>query len=74
MDIRERNGMIWALLDYSNLYYDVQNLETAPESEYRALSYKEREMDQSNALRSVEKLQQSIEEVNIDSYTPSGGG
>lgn len=74
MDIRERNGAVWALLDYSNLYYDVQNLETAPESEYRSVSYKERERDQSGALRSAEKLQQAIEEVNIDSYTPSGGG
>lgn len=74
MDIRERDGKVWALLDYSNLYYDVQNLETAPESEYRALSYKEREKDQDEALRFMEMLQKTKEEVNIDEYTPSGGG
>ncbi len=74
MDIREREGAVWALLDYTNLYYDVRNLEPAPESEYRSVSYKETEKDQSIVLQSVEQLQKVVEEVNIDSYTPSGGG
>ncbi len=74
MDVRERHGAVWALLDYTNLYYDIRNLEPAPESEYRSVSYKETEKDQSLAFKSVEQLQKVVEEVNIDSYTPSGGG
>lgn len=74
MDIRERDGEVWALLDLTNLYYDVRFLEPAPESEYRPVSYKETEKDQADMLKSIEDLQKVIEEVNIDTYTPSGGG
>ncbi len=73
-DVRERDGAVWAQLDYTGLYYDVSTLEPALESEYRPVSYKEKEMDRDIALQSIEQLQKVVEEVNIEDFTPSGGG
>ena len=74
MDIRERDGKVWALLDFTNLYYDSAYLTEADISEYRAESCKERERDSERKLRSVKEFEETAEEVNIDTFMPSGGG
>ena len=73
-DVRVREGKEWALLDFSNLYYDVSFLSPADASEYKAVSYKEREKDRDQKLMSVEEFAKTVEEVNIDQFMPSGGG
>ncbi|MCL1983970.1 MAG: DUF2098 domain-containing protein [Methanomassiliicoccaceae archaeon] len=73
-DVRERDGKIWALLDFTKLYYDVSFLIPADESEYKAESYKERERDRESKMRSVKEFEETAEEVNIDMFMPSGGG
>ena len=72
MDIRERDGKVWALLDFTGLYYDVSLLEPADVSEYKEIRYKEREKDYD--LETVEAAARAAKEVNIEMFTPSGGG
>lgn len=72
VDIRERDGKEWALLDFTNLYYDVAFLTPADPSEYKEVSFKERE--RKTTLKTVEEIARTAEEVNIDMFTPSGGG
>jgi hypothetical protein len=73
-DVRERDGKVWALLDFTKLYYDISLLTAADASEYRAESFKERERDRELRLRSVEQFEETVEDVNIDTFMPSGGG
>ena len=72
VDIRERDGKVWAQLDFTGLYYDVSQLTPADPSEYKEVRYKERE--KKTDLKTVEQIARSAEEVNIDMFTPSGGG
>ena len=74
MDIREADGKVWALLDFTNLYYVIDHLAPADVSEYKEVSYKEREMGHSHGLKSVKEFEKTAEDVNIDTFTPSGGG
>jgi hypothetical protein len=74
MDIGEREGKVWALLDFTNLYYDSEYLTEADMSEYRTESYKEREKDPERKLRSIQEFNETAEDVNIDTFMPSGGG
>ena len=69
-EMREMRGEVWALLDFTNLYYDIRYLTKADISEYREVSYKEREF-RSNA---GEAFDTTAEEVDIGTFTPSGGG
>jgi hypothetical protein len=71
-DIRERDGKVWALLDFTNLYYDAEHLVPADVSEYKEIHYKEREKKAD--LKTVEQIARAAEEVKIDTFTPSGGG
>lgn len=77
-DISERNGKIWVKLDYTNLYYDIEYLETADASEYKAVRYKEREKtsvdSRVDAVKALENAKKAEEEVDIREFTPSGGG
>ena len=73
-DVRERDGKVWALLDFTNLYYDSVFLTAADIGEYKAESYKERERGREQKLRSVKEFEETAEEVNIDMFMPSGGG
>ena len=73
-DVREKEGRVWALLDFTNLYYDAAFLAPADASEYKEVSYKEREKDREQKLRSVKQFEETAEEVNIDMFMPSGGG
>ena len=73
-DVRERDGKTWVLLDFTNLYYDSAFLSEADISEYRPDSYKERERGRDQKMRSVKEFEEAAEEVNIDTFMPSGGG
>jgi len=73
-DVREAGGKKWALLDFTGLYYDASYLTKADISEYKEVSYKERERDRDQRLRSVEEFAKDVEDVNIDTFMPSGGG
>ncbi len=73
-DVKEERGRVWALLDQTKLYYDTRCLEAADESEYRKSSYKERVVDTSSSMRSIEELQKHLKDVDVSGYTPSGGG
>lgn len=74
LDIRERDGRSWALLDYTNLWYDVTTLVPADASEYKEIRFKYRESDLNMGLKSIEDLVKEREEVDISEFTPSGGG
>ncbi|MDR0888228.1 MAG: DUF2098 domain-containing protein [Candidatus Methanoplasma sp.] len=78
MDIRERDGRVWAQLDRTNLFYDVAFLTGADESEYKAISYKEREKHSAEGSKisgkTIEELHRMEEDVDIRDLTPSGGG
>ncbi|MDR2845964.1 MAG: DUF2098 domain-containing protein [Candidatus Methanoplasma sp.] len=78
MDIRDRDGRVWAQLDRTNLYYDVTFLTPADPSEYKEVSYKEREKnpvgDRERTGRTLQELHQMEEDVDIRDLTPSGGG
>ena len=41
-DIREKDGVTWVRLDYTDLYYDATTLVPADPSEYIEVSFKER--------------------------------
>jgi len=71
-DIRERDGKVWVMLDFTNLYYDSRYLVPADASEYKEIRYKEREKEAD--LKIVEQIAKIAEEVKIDTFTPSGGG
>jgi len=73
-DVRVKDGKEWALLDFTGLYYDASFLTPADISEYKEISYKERERDREQKLRSVEEFAKTAEDVNIDQFMPSGGG
>jgi len=72
MDIRERDGKVWVLLDFTNLYYDAAHLSPADASEYKEMHYRDRE--KRSDLKTVESIAKAAEEVNIDMFMPSGGG
>lgn len=71
-DIRERDGRTWAMLDFTNLYYDVSFLVPADVSEYKEVRYKERERH--SDLRTVEDYEKAAQEVDISDLAATGGG
>ena len=73
-DVITRDGKEWALLDFTNLYYDASFLTPADKSEYREVSYKERERDRDQKMRAIADVAKEAEDVNIDMFMPSGGG
>lgn len=77
-DVREKDGKVWVKLDFTNLYYDNEYLKTADPSEYKEISYKEREKNSTatreGAEKIIEEAHKAEEEVDIRDFTPSGGG
>lgn len=73
-DIREKDGKVWALLDFTGLWYDVSKLVPADASEYKEISVKYRESSFQSGIKSIEDLAREAEEVDITEFTPSGGG
>jgi len=76
-DIREKEGTVWIKLDVTGLYYDSVYLKVADPSEYKEVSFKEREKivtGREGAESVLEQLRKEEEEVDIRYFTPSGGG
>jgi hypothetical protein len=73
-DIRKVDGRVWALLDFTGLWYDASTLSPADISEYKEISFKYRESSLKAELQSVEDLVKQTEEVNIDGFNLGGAG
>ena len=76
-EIKEKDGTVWVKLDATNLYYDSVYLKDADPSEYKEVSFKEREKTvtgREGAEAALEKLRKEEEEVDIKYFMPSGGG
>lgn len=72
-DIRERDGKVWARLDFTDLYYDVSNLIPADPSEYIPVSFKEKKSSE-RGMKSIDDIKRETQEVDISEMMPSGGG
>ncbi len=71
LEVRERDGVEWALLDTYSLWYVSSLLDPASADEYKRTSYKER--TRTVVLGEMQGLGQEIE-ADISTLTPSGGG
>ncbi len=71
LEVRERDGVEWALLDTYDLWYVSSLLDPAQAEEYKRTSYKER--TRTVVLGEMQGLGQEIE-ADISTLTPSGGG
>ncbi len=77
LDIKEEDGKVWVQLDFTKLYYDATTLVPADESEYKTVSFKEREKKSTfyNERGEVDFDPDKMEkEVDITDLTASGGG
>ncbi len=72
-EIREKAGVTWVRLDYTDLYYDSVNLVEADPSEYIEVSFKERSSFE-RGMKSIEDIKRETQEVDISEFMPSGGG
>ena len=76
-DIRERDGKVWARLDFTDLYYDVSQLVPADASEYKEVSFKEREQSPDSYKgigKTLEELHEMESDADIAEFMPTGGG
>jgi len=73
-DIKEENGVTWALLDVTDLYYDISKLEEARPEEYRRITLKEKSLERS--LEELQEMRQSMEDFLSDygDISPDGAG
>lgn len=77
IDIRNKDEKVWIQLDFTKLYYDSKFLIPADKSEYKEVSYKEREKSVNDFGRdgkSIEEIRKMENEVDISDFMPSGGG
>lgn len=74
VDTKETDGRVWVKLDKTNLYYVIDTLEPADESEYKIVSFKEKETKNFRGTSTVEDLNKMEREVDITEMMPSGGG
>jgi len=71
LEVQERNGVEWALLDTYSLWYVSSLLDPASADEYKRTSYKER--TRTVVLGEMHGLSKDVE-ADISTLTPSGGG
>ena len=71
---KEMDGKVWVKLDKTGLYYVADTLVPADESEYKTVSYKEKESKTFKGTKSVDDLNKMEKEVDISEMMPSGGG
>jgi len=71
LEVRERDGVVWAMLDTYELWYVSSLLDPASPDEYKRHSFKER-----TQTMSLDDMQGLTKEVmaDISTLTPSGGG
>ncbi len=73
LDIKEQDGKVWVKLDKTGLYYLIETLVPADASEYKIVSFKEKETT-FKGTNSVKDLNKMEEEVDVGDITPTGGG
>jgi hypothetical protein len=71
VELRERDGVEWAMLDTYELWYVSSLLDPASADEYKRHSFKER--TQSLSLDDMQSLTKEVM-ADISTLTPSGGG
>jgi len=71
LEVQERDGVEWALLDTYELWYVTSLLEPALATEYKQTSFKER--TQTMSLEEMEALDKDVM-ADISTLTPSGSG
>jgi hypothetical protein len=73
-DIMVEEKVTWALLDTSDLYYDVSTLDPASEDDYRGAA--DREQGKRDQLEDLDRLRQEMAEMaeKVSKITPSGAG
>ncbi len=73
-ELMEDEGKTWALLDTTNLYYDVSTLEPAKPEEYREESTGDRDLK--DKLKEAYRIREQYADMQeaISSITPSGAG
>jgi hypothetical protein len=73
VEIKEEDGKVWVKLDRTGLFYVSSALAPADASEYKTVSFKEKEstFKGTNSVRDLNKMEQ---EVDIGDVTPTGGG
>ncbi|MCQ2086417.1 MAG: DUF2098 domain-containing protein [archaeon] len=74
LDLRDRDGESWALLDFTGLWYDTSLLVPADAGEYKEVKFKYRKSSPREDIRSIEDLLKGEGDVDISGFTPSGGG
>lgn len=74
VDIMEEGKVTWALMDTTDLYYDMDTLDPASEDEYKAAT--ERDFGKRDQLQDLERLRQEMAEAaeKAQRITPSGAG
>jgi hypothetical protein len=73
-DIMVEGEVTWALLDTSNLYYDIITLDPASEDDYHGAA--NREQGRRDQLEDLDRLRQEMAEMaeKVSKITPSGAG
>lgn len=73
-DIKEEDGVTWALLDVTGLYYDITKLEEARPEEYRRITLKEKSLER--GLEELQEMRQSMVDFLSDygDISPDGAG
>lgn len=74
VEIKEEDGKVWVKLDRTGLFYVSSTLVPADASEYKTVSYKEKETKTFKGTTSVDDLHKMEKEVDISEMMPSGGG
>ncbi len=72
-ELEERDGRVWARLDFTDLWYDSAYLVEADPSEYIEVSFKERRFEERSQQALEEHLRQ-LEEADNSDMAPTGGG
>ncbi|NYT12343.1 MAG: DUF2098 domain-containing protein [Methanomassiliicoccales archaeon] len=63
-DIKDDRDVTWALLDVTDLYYDVEKLEKASPDEYKRVTDKEKTLDE--RLQELRDMRESMVEFLTD--------
>jgi len=71
LEVQERDGVEWAMLDTYELWYVTSLLDTASADEYKQTSFKER--TRTVSMEDIKSLTEKVE-VDISNITPGGAG
>jgi len=69
-DIKDVDGKVWAKLDHTNLWYDVQFLDECDPKEYKTVLFKYREGKGIDSQKFIDDLKNK-EDVDISGFSPT---